>query len=338
MRRPSQMPSGMGQCGMFAISASGGANPGDGMGIFCSFADSSAKFFKSFLMYGAAPATIAAQTVPTVEAVFKSYKLAPGWTQKILSPYAPARLDRSRTGRLRISQPRKCEHKPGAGPQAAITRGPADQDIPAQRMQTQTLDQGQAAITQGRAAQDIPAQRMQTQTLDQAQAAITRGQVPGATIQDLEVQGIPAPQVRAQAMDQAPAAAITQGRAVQDIPAPQVRAQAMDQAPVAAITRGRAAQQVTRTTRPVRIQIQPMDRALAAATIRGPVARQDTHMTGRTRANRTPTCSGAISKLSIRALSASTPTSSATVRPRRLRSSAVDGSRTSRTGSLRIDL
>jgi hypothetical protein len=87
---PIEMPSGMGQCGMFAISAAGGANPGDGMGIFCSLADSSAKFFKSFLMYGAAPTTIAAQTVPTVEAVLKSYKLAPGWTQMILSPYTPA--------------------------------------------------------------------------------------------------------------------------------------------------------------------------------------------------------------------------------------------------------
>src|SRR5580692_3549626 len=54
---PIKMPSGMGQCGMFAVSAAGGPNPGDGMGIFCSFADSSAKFFKTFLMYGAAPTT-----------------------------------------------------------------------------------------------------------------------------------------------------------------------------------------------------------------------------------------------------------------------------------------
>ncbi len=87
---PIQMPSGMGQCGMFAISAVAGANAGDAMGIFCSLDDSSAKFFKCFLMYGAAPASIAAQTVTTVEAVMKSYKLAPGWTQKLLSPYTPA--------------------------------------------------------------------------------------------------------------------------------------------------------------------------------------------------------------------------------------------------------
>jgi len=87
---PIKMPSGMGQCGMFAISAAGGANPNDAMGIFCSLGESSGKFFKTFLMYGAAHTTIAAQTVPTVEAVLKSYKLAPGWTEKILSPYTPA--------------------------------------------------------------------------------------------------------------------------------------------------------------------------------------------------------------------------------------------------------
>jgi hypothetical protein len=86
---PIKMPSGMGQCGMFAINADG-ANPADAMGIFCSLDDSSAKFFKTFLMYGAAPTTIAAQTVTTVEAILQSYKLAPGWTGKILAPYTPA--------------------------------------------------------------------------------------------------------------------------------------------------------------------------------------------------------------------------------------------------------
>jgi hypothetical protein len=86
---PIKMPSGMGQCGMFAISA-GGSNPSDALGIFCSLGDSPQKFFKTFLMYGAAPTFYAAQNVTIVEAVLESYKLAPGWTQKILSPYAPA--------------------------------------------------------------------------------------------------------------------------------------------------------------------------------------------------------------------------------------------------------
>lgn len=84
---PLQMQAAMGQCGMFVISATGNANPGDGMGIFCSMADDSAQFFKSFLMIGTAPTAVAAKTAPTVQAVFKSYTLGTGWIQKMFSPY-----------------------------------------------------------------------------------------------------------------------------------------------------------------------------------------------------------------------------------------------------------
>jgi hypothetical protein len=121
---PIRMPSGMGQCGMFAISAAGGANPGDAMGIFCSLGDSSAKFFKSFLMWGAAPATIAAQTVPTVEAVFKSYKLAPGWTQKILSPYTPADATDPGPGGSGYPSSANASTNPGPGSSGGYNPGP----------------------------------------------------------------------------------------------------------------------------------------------------------------------------------------------------------------------
>jgi hypothetical protein len=57
------------------------------MGMFCSLPDDSAQFFKSVLIIGSAPNAIAVQTVPAAEAVFKSYKLAPGWAQKMFSPY-----------------------------------------------------------------------------------------------------------------------------------------------------------------------------------------------------------------------------------------------------------
>jgi hypothetical protein len=83
---PLQMPAAMGQCGMF-VAENGGAYPAKGMGIFCSLPDDTAQFFKSVLILGAAPNAIAVQTVPAVEAVFKSYKLAPGWAQKMFSPY-----------------------------------------------------------------------------------------------------------------------------------------------------------------------------------------------------------------------------------------------------------
>jgi hypothetical protein len=83
---PLQVPA-MGQCGMFAIDFSGTAAPAKGMGIFCSFPPDAAHLFKIVLSMGTAPSAIAAQTVPTVAAVYNSYKIAPGWVQKMISPY-----------------------------------------------------------------------------------------------------------------------------------------------------------------------------------------------------------------------------------------------------------
>lgn len=84
---PLQVPGAMGQCGMFVAESTGGAQPEKGMGMFCSLPDDSAQFFKSVLIIGSAPNAIAVQTVPAAEAVLKSYKLAPGWAQKMFSPY-----------------------------------------------------------------------------------------------------------------------------------------------------------------------------------------------------------------------------------------------------------
>ena len=77
------------QCGVFVIDISGIATPAKGMGIFCSLPPDSAQLFKIVLVMGTAPSAIAAQTEPTVAAVYKSYKIAPGWLQKMLSPYTP---------------------------------------------------------------------------------------------------------------------------------------------------------------------------------------------------------------------------------------------------------
>ena len=80
------LPAGV-QCGVFVIAISGIATPANGMGLFCSLPPDIAQLFKIVLLMGAAPSAIAAQTVPTVAAVYKSYKIAPGWVQKMLSPY-----------------------------------------------------------------------------------------------------------------------------------------------------------------------------------------------------------------------------------------------------------
>ena len=87
---PLQVPAAMGQCGMFVAESTGDAQPAKGMGVFCSLPDDSAQFFKSVLIVGSAPNAIAVQTVPAAEAVFKSYKIAPGWAQKMFSPYTTA--------------------------------------------------------------------------------------------------------------------------------------------------------------------------------------------------------------------------------------------------------
>jgi len=80
-----QVPPAMGQCGVFAVS--NGTTQVNAMGVLCSLPDDSGHFFKNILMLGAAPAAAAAQTAPIVSAVFKSYKIAPGWSQKILAPF-----------------------------------------------------------------------------------------------------------------------------------------------------------------------------------------------------------------------------------------------------------
>jgi hypothetical protein len=80
------LPAGV-QCGVFVIDISGIAKPAKGMGIFCSLPPDSAQLFKIALVMGTAPSAIAVQTEPTVAAVYKSYKIAPGWLQKMLSPY-----------------------------------------------------------------------------------------------------------------------------------------------------------------------------------------------------------------------------------------------------------
>jgi hypothetical protein len=83
---PLQVPANIGQCGMFAVAFSGIAVPAEGMGVFCSLPPDTAQMYKLVLVLGTAPAALASQTAPTVEAVYNSYKIAPGWVQRMLAP------------------------------------------------------------------------------------------------------------------------------------------------------------------------------------------------------------------------------------------------------------
>ncbi len=85
-----QVPAALGQCGVFVVSNSrGNTNLGDAIGILCSLPGGSSQIFKNILMFGSAPAAVAAQAGPIVLAVLKSYTIAPGWSQKILAPVSP---------------------------------------------------------------------------------------------------------------------------------------------------------------------------------------------------------------------------------------------------------
>lgn len=80
-----QVPAALGQCGVFVVS--NGAIQANALGVLCSLPEDSGQFFKNILIIGSAPAATSAKTAPIVLAVFKSYKIAPGWSQKILSPF-----------------------------------------------------------------------------------------------------------------------------------------------------------------------------------------------------------------------------------------------------------
>ncbi len=84
------LPAGF-QCGVFVISESGIANPGDALGVFCSLPEDSEQFFKCFLSMGSAPTAIAPKDAPTVAAIIKSFKIPPAWLQKKFALFtAPA--------------------------------------------------------------------------------------------------------------------------------------------------------------------------------------------------------------------------------------------------------
>lgn len=83
---PLQMPPNMGQCGIFGVDMT--TSPAtSGMGVFCALPPDTAHLFKLVLILATAPSATSAQSVPTVMAVYNSYKVAPGWVQKMLTPY-----------------------------------------------------------------------------------------------------------------------------------------------------------------------------------------------------------------------------------------------------------
>jgi hypothetical protein len=87
---PLQLPAQLGQCGRFVISLTGGSTPSKAMGAICSLPVDSAGFYKNILLIGFAPASVAAQDAPTVQAVFASYKVPTAMLERKLAPFTAA--------------------------------------------------------------------------------------------------------------------------------------------------------------------------------------------------------------------------------------------------------
>jgi hypothetical protein len=87
---PLQLPATVGQCGRFVVAFSGQQGPTDLMAVVCSMPLDSGGAYKNIMLLAQAPATVAAQSASTAQAIFASYRIPPVWLQKKLAPYNAA--------------------------------------------------------------------------------------------------------------------------------------------------------------------------------------------------------------------------------------------------------
>jgi hypothetical protein len=87
---PIQVPPILGHCGRFVADLTADQGAMKLMGVFCSFPLDSGGAYKNVILLAQAPAATAAQSAPTAQAVFQSYRIPATWLQKKLAPfYAP---------------------------------------------------------------------------------------------------------------------------------------------------------------------------------------------------------------------------------------------------------
>jgi hypothetical protein len=83
---PIQLPPALGQCARMVASYTGDQGPVKMMVVFCSMPLDSGGDYKNIMLEAEAPAAVAAQAVPTVQTIFRSYNLPPAWLQRKLAP------------------------------------------------------------------------------------------------------------------------------------------------------------------------------------------------------------------------------------------------------------
>jgi hypothetical protein len=92
------VPPALGQCGRIVASAAFNQGPMKVMGVLCSLPMDAVGNYKTFELMAQAPAAIAAQTAPTAQAIFRSYKIAAPWLQRKLAPVDAAPSGRGIAG------------------------------------------------------------------------------------------------------------------------------------------------------------------------------------------------------------------------------------------------
>lgn len=86
---PIQVPAILGQCGRFVAALDGSQGSMKIMGLLCSLPLDSGGVYKNIMLMAQAPAAVAAQSAPTAQAVFQSYRIPTSWLQRKLAPHNP---------------------------------------------------------------------------------------------------------------------------------------------------------------------------------------------------------------------------------------------------------
>jgi hypothetical protein len=88
---PLQLPATIGQCSRIVADLNGKQGPMKLMVVFCSLPVDSGGIYKNIMLVAQAPAATAAQSAPTAQAIFQSYRIPSTWLQRKLAPFtAPA--------------------------------------------------------------------------------------------------------------------------------------------------------------------------------------------------------------------------------------------------------
>jgi hypothetical protein len=86
---PLQIPPTIAQCGRFVADTQGPQGPVKFLAVLCSLPLDSGGLYKNIMLLAQAPGATAAQSAPTAQAIFRSYRIPATWLQNKLAPFTP---------------------------------------------------------------------------------------------------------------------------------------------------------------------------------------------------------------------------------------------------------